>query len=171
MPGNDASTSGARSFSVRTASGVYGPANLPVIVTWAQEGRVPPDAMLEPTDGAAAVPVSSVPELARIVSAPPTRNTGLVETDTPTSGIETLIPTRNSAALIGYYLGVFSLIPFLGLPLGLIAIVLGIVGFRAARRKPKIKGTAHAIVAIVLGSLSILIWGGIIIGAIVADMR
>jgi hypothetical protein len=171
MPDDVASTTGTRSFTVRTATGIYGPANLPVIVQWAQEGRVPPDAMLEPTDGAAAVPVSSVPELARIVIAPPTRNTGLVQTDIPVSGIETLIPTRNGAALIGYYLGVFSLIPVLGLPLGLVAIVFGIVGFRAVRRKPNVKGTAHALVAIILGSLTTILWGGILIAAIVARMR
>jgi len=65
-----------------------------------------------------------------------------------------VIPYKNSSALIGYYCGVFSLIPFLGLLLGPIALVLGIMGWKAYRREPHRRGQAHAWVAIILGGLS-----------------
>ena len=62
-----------------------------------------------------------------------------------------LVPTRNPAALAGYYLGVFSFVPALGLLLGIPAIVCGIVGLVAAAREPERKGQVHAWVAIALG--------------------
>lgn len=62
-----------------------------------------------------------------------------------------LIPYKNPKALISYYLGIFSLLPVLGFPLGLASIILGVGGLRARRRTPIIKGSAHAIIGIVLG--------------------
>ena len=74
---------------------------------------------------------------------------------TQSDGIAGLVPYRNGPALIGYYLGVFSLIPCIGPLLGIAAIVLGIVGLTRAARAPQIKGKAHAWVAISLGVVSI----------------
>jgi len=65
-----------------------------------------------------------------------------------------LIPYKNGTALVSYYMGVFSLIPFLGLALGPVALILGFMGLRYAKAHPKARGTAHAIVGIVLGSLT-----------------
>lgn len=67
-----------------------------------------------------------------------------------------VVPYKNVPALIGYYLGIFSLIPCLGgiLPFG--AIPLGIIGLKNARANPQAHGKAHAWVAIVLGSLALL---------------
>lgn len=65
-----------------------------------------------------------------------------------------LIPYRNSAALIGYYLGVFSLIPVLGIPLGIVAVILGSKGLKFAKLNPDAKGVGHAWTAIILGGLS-----------------
>ena len=56
-------------------------------------------------------------------------------------------------ALTSYYLGVFSLIPCLGLPLGITAVILGILGLRAHARNPMLHGKSHAIVGIVLGMI------------------
>jgi len=84
------------------------------------------------------------------------------------SAISTLIPYKNGPALIGYYLGVFSLIPFLGLPLGLAAVPLGIAGLKRHKRNPTDKGKAHAWVAIICGSISILLYGGLIAFGIAA---
>lgn len=64
-----------------------------------------------------------------------------------------LIPYRNVPALVGYYLGVFSLLPFLGALLGPVAVALGTVGLVKVSRQPQCRGTAHAIVAIVMGGL------------------
>jgi hypothetical protein len=67
-----------------------------------------------------------------------------------------LIPYKNPTALIGYYLGVFGLIPCLGLVLGPAALILGIIGLRHANRHPEARGIGHAITAIVLGTLATL---------------
>lgn len=67
-----------------------------------------------------------------------------------------LIPYKNSCALVGYYLGVFSLIPCVGLLLGPIAVILGVLGLRAVREHPDRKGTIHAWTAIILGACATL---------------
>ncbi len=67
-----------------------------------------------------------------------------------------LIPYKNGKALASYYVGVLSLIPCLGLILGPIAIILGFMGMSHAKKHPKARGTAHAIVGIVLGTLVLL---------------
>jgi len=64
-----------------------------------------------------------------------------------------LIPYRNGAALAAYYLGVFSLIPCLGMPLGIAAFFLGLSGLRFAREHPESHGTVHAWIGIILGGL------------------
>ena len=67
-----------------------------------------------------------------------------------------LIPYKNKCALIGYYLGVFSiLIPVVG---GIASVVLGIMGLIAKKKNPAVRGTAHAIVAIVLGIVTAGFW-------------
>ena len=43
-------------------------------------------------------------------------------------------------ALLAYYLGVFSLIPCIGIPLGIAALVLGIKGLKYAKLHPEAKG-------------------------------
>ncbi len=88
----------------------------------------------------------------------------------PTGG---LIPYKNAPALAAYYLGVFSVIPVLGLFLGLAALVLGIMGLRKASRQPEVKGKVHAWVGIIVGgffglaylALTVLIIVGIVLGA------
>ena len=65
-----------------------------------------------------------------------------------------LIPYKNAWALLAYYLGVFALIPCLGVPLGIAAVVLGIVGLHFAKSHPEARGKGHAWVGIVLGGLS-----------------
>ena len=70
------------------------------------------------------------------------------------SGVDQVIPYHNPKALIAYYLGVFSLIPIVGLALGPAALILGILGIRASNANPKAHGMVHAIVGIVLGASS-----------------
>lgn len=73
-------------------------------------------------------------------------------------GVSTLIPYKNSKALLAYYLGVFGLIPCLGNFLGPAALILGILGRRHAQKHPKAKGTGHALTGIVLGTMEILLY-------------
>ena len=69
-----------------------------------------------------------------------------------------IIPTKNPMALIGYYLGVASLIPILGCFLAPIAVIMGIVGALKANSNPQAGGMGHAITAIVLGIIGPILW-------------
>ena len=74
------------------------------------------------------------------------------ESPTPTGDATGgLIPYKNPQALTAYYLGIFSLIPIIGLFLGIAAFVLGIMGLRFRKRHPETKGAAHAWIGIILG--------------------
>jgi hypothetical protein len=93
------------------------------------------------------------------------------QADRPPTFADQVIPARNPKALIGYYLGVFSLIPCLALLLGPAALILGILGVKARKENPNLPGQAHAITAIVLGSLTSLVnWGFLIFGLVMAGM-
>ncbi len=62
-----------------------------------------------------------------------------------------MIPMKNGAAVAAYYLGVFSVIPFMGIPLGIAGLILGVKGLRKANEHPEVKGKAHAWVGIICG--------------------
>jgi len=80
-----------------------------------------------------------------------------------------LVPTKNPMALIGYYLGVASLIPGLGCLSGPIAIVLGIIGALKANANFEIGGMGHAIAAILLGIGGPLLW--VVLWIVLASMQ
>ncbi len=82
--------------------------------------------------------------------------------------IQSIIPYKNVNALLAYYLGIFSCIPCLGLPLAIAAIVLGYKGLDACNANPALKGKVHAIIGIVLGTINLLISLGLIIMSLVA---
>jgi hypothetical protein len=82
------------------------------------------------------------------------------DADDPTEG---MIPYKNPKALISYYLGIFSCIPFFGLFLAIPALALGILGLRDNNRNPAIKGRIHAGIGIGCGAFCMLLWGGAII--------
>ena len=79
-----------------------------------------------------------------------------------------IIPYKNPKALLAYYLGIFSLIPVIGIPLGIAAFVLGILGLRDRARNPAIKGSLHAGIGIGCGGLFALLWIVIIASSILA---
>ncbi|MEM7456496.1 MAG: hypothetical protein AAF456_19280 [Planctomycetota bacterium] len=81
-----------------------------------------------------------------------------------------LIPYKNPKALISYYLGILSGLPLIGLPIGLTALVLGILGLRDRKRNPVIKGGFHAGVGIGCGGFFTLLWALILFSLIVALM-
>lgn len=68
-----------------------------------------------------------------------------------------MIPYKNVPALLSYYFGVFGLIPFLGIPLSIAALVLGVMGLSNNKLRPETKGKAHAITGIVLGSIEMVL--------------
>ncbi|MBM4004700.1 MAG: hypothetical protein FJ295_15685 [Planctomycetes bacterium] len=79
-----------------------------------------------------------------------------------------LIPYKNPQALIAYYLGLLSGLPLIGFPLGVAAFILGILGLRARRRNPLVKGSVHAWIGIGCGGLFAIFWGLIAVGLIIS---
>ncbi len=69
--------------------------------------------------------------------------------------LATIIPWRNKYALIGYYLGIFGLIPLLGIPLAIAGIILGGLGIHHWKKNHRSHGLAHSIVAIVCGCIGL----------------
>lgn len=86
----------------------------------------------------------------------------------PDDVVSTIIPYKNAAALAAYYLGLFSCFPILGLPLAIAALVLGIMGLRNVGRNPQMKGTVHAWVGLICGTIGLLINGFLSIGLVIA---
>ena len=75
--------------------------------------------------------------------------------------LDRIIPASNPHALIGYYIGLFSIMPVFGLIMGPVAIWLGSRGLRAIRETPGLPGRGHAITAIVGGIFGCLVNYGI----------
>jgi len=75
---------------------------------------------------------------------------------TSNATFQTLIPTQNKQALIGYYFGVFGLIPFLGFPFAVTAIILGAKGLKKAKLTPTPGAKGHAMTALVLGIFAVV---------------
>lgn len=103
----------------------------------------------------------------------PTASTA-THTATPTGDATGgVIPYKNPQALIGYYTGLaafaLSCLPGIGLILGIVALVLGIRGFRAYRKTPVIGGPVHAWIAIAGGSFALLL-GLVFLGFILAGI-
>lgn len=71
----------------------------------------------------------------------------------PPEGLARFIPMQNPLALVAYYCGVFSLIPCVGVPLALVALILGILGGAHLSSHPEAGGRFHASVGIVVGLL------------------
>lgn len=80
-----------------------------------------------------------------------------------------VIPYKNAPALIAYYAGVFSVIPFF--PIGLTALALGIIGLRARKRNPAIRGAIHAWIGIIVGGFFGLLWLALTVLMIVARLQ
>ena len=93
-------------------------------------------------------------------NAPISRDPQGVTTGDGTGG---LIPFKNPKALISYYLGIFSGLPVIGLPIGVAAFILGIMGLRDRARNPIIKGSIHAGIGIGCGGFFALLWTFILV--------
>ena len=89
--------------------------------------------------------------------------------------VDTCIPSQNGAALLSYYLGIFSFVPCLGFPLGIAALYYGFKGLQNVRQQPAVRGKVHAWVGIICGSLfllfNLLVFVGIFLGIYAAATR
>jgi len=96
---------------------------------------------------------------------PPTEDPPKPSESDATGGI---IPYKNPKALMAYYLGIFSGLPLVGLPLGIAAFVLGIKGLQERSRNPAIKGSIHAGIGIGCGGFFTILWSIFVVAMIVA---
>ena len=89
--------------------------------------------------------------------------------------VQTFIPSRNGPALTSYYLGIFSLLPCLGLPMGVAAVYFGLQGLTRERQNPEVRGGAHAWVGLICGALfglfNLLLVVGVIVGLLFGSRR
>ncbi|MFA6045800.1 MAG: hypothetical protein WC718_12525 [Phycisphaerales bacterium] len=138
------------------------------LVQWAREGRIPADAMIEEA-GIPPIVAAQHPALKGVLTPP--MSPPQFQPSAGDEMVATVIPYRNKAALVGYYVSIGSLIPGLGLLLGPAAMVLGVMGIKRVRAEPKVRGTAHAIVALVLGSITTLGYWGLVVGLVVTRNR
>lgn len=69
-----------------------------------------------------------------------------------------IIPYKNVPALLAYYLGLFAIIPFIGILLGIAAFILGIIGLKKKKERPVIKGGVHAWIGIICGFIFAMLW-------------
>jgi hypothetical protein len=137
-----------------TAGRQQGPFTADQINASIQSGAIAPGATLAWYEGCAGwIPLSQVPGIivpSTAAGAPPPPLP--YQAGDATAGI---IPYKNPHALTAYYLGIFSVIPALGLLLSLPAIILGIVGLKKRKANRVIKGAAHAWVGIGVGGFSL----------------
>jgi hypothetical protein len=152
-------------YTVELADGrSFGPADEATLRTWAEEGRVPAIAKIVANDGTTCRAIDCAPIagiVSRIAAAPPTAAGPMPQQDD--TGVSKVIPYKNGAALAGYYTSIAALIPLVGLIAGPIAVVLGIQGLKAVKSNPKVHGTVHAWVAIVLGTGCFLLYALLIL--------
>lgn len=125
-------------------------------------------------DERAALPASSnpfaAPQMAMTVAP-----LAVAAPSTESDVVSTLLPARNAPALAAYYLGLFSIFPLLGLPMAIVAIVLGVKGLRRVRATPEVHGTVHAWVGIVCGAIfgafNLLLTGLFFVGLVATMTR
>lgn len=117
--------------------------------------------ILPPVGAAGSMPPPPIPP------AMPAMAAGGMPTSDATGGV---IPYKNPQALISYYMGIFSLVPFFGFLLCIPALVLGVLGLKKKKKFPQVRGTAHAWVGLITGGISLLYHGFIIIAIIGAAM-
>jgi hypothetical protein len=99
------------------------------------------------------------------VAQPPPRSGNVeVEGSLPSTPVtRALLPIgRNGWAIAAGYLGLFALLPVFGL----LAFVAGILALRSIRRKPEQLGRGRAIFGIVMGAITSLVYGTLLVIAI-----
>lgn len=66
-------------------------------------------------------------------------------------------PIANWQARWAWMCSMWGLIPGLGLPLGVLGLIFGFLGWRRVRRHPEDLGIRHAIGALIMGTIEILV--------------
>jgi len=150
----------------------YGPVACEQIKQWFAEGRVDKKTQVMAGGTANWTPLETLPEFTALFAsaAPPVLPAAQAKPET-NSGLNLIIPYKNVRALTAYYLGVFSGIPVLGLPLGLAAFVLGILALRFRRKNPAAGGAVHAWIGILAGGFFSLVYSALIFWLVVLTAK
>ena len=132
----------------------YGPINPTELRSWISQNRCNSNTLVEVDGSGNWVKLGTLADFAAALGQqqpPASKGDG---------GVSSVIPYKNKQALIAYYLGVFCIAcpPLLCLP----AMILGIIGLRNVRANPEVKGTAHAWIGIVSGTVFLLLSIGLI---------
>ena len=144
-----------------TGGAEYGPVSTEELQHWIAQNRCTRESLVEVDGSGEWVPLATLPEYSRAFAAPVPAAAASGQGE---GGVSTVIPYKNVPALIAYYVGVFCIIcpPLLCFP----AIILGVIGLRRVKENPEVKGTAHAWIGILSGSLFLLL--SIVIGVFVS---
>ena len=137
----------------------YGPVSTEELQQWIAQNRCTRETLVQVDESGEWVPMVTLPDFQSAFSAP----TPPASTPKGDGGVSTMIPYKNTSALIAYYLGVFCILcpPILSIP----ALVLVIKGLRNVSETPEVKGTAHAWIGIVSGSFFLIL--SIVVGVLV----
>jgi hypothetical protein len=131
----------------------YGPVTAEQVREWVAQRRANAQTLIRVEGAVDWQPLSAFPEFAAALVAPPAYTAPAATVAAPDNPMSAVIPYKNPKALVAYYLAIFSLIPCAGIPLGIAAFILGILGLKAAKAHPQSHGQVHAWVGIILGGL------------------
>ena len=134
----------------------HGPIDANTLNQWIAQGRANGQTMTCAEGSQEWKPLATYPEFApALQQAPPVP--GADQGGDATGG---LIPYKNKQALIGYYMAfgglIVGCIPAVGMLYSGATIWMGMKGLKNVKANPAVKGTAHAWIAIILGSIELL---------------
>ena len=146
-------------YTVILADGQEFSGDRDLLEEWVRQSRVPPGSRIR-LDTGEVVDSDSLDWIveARKRIAPPQQIEDVENLVEKPDVMAHIIPARNVPALLSWYAGIFSLIPCLGGPLGLTAVVLGIIGLRLSSKPEIAVGFWHALIGLILGSIFGLLW-------------
>ena len=127
----------------------YGPVNADQLRQWIAEGRLTRRTRIKTEGETDWDTLGALPAFtSSFVAVPP-----VIPRQSTGSMLEKIIPYHNGMALAAYYLAVFSLIPFVGIILGIAGLIFGVLGLKVVLRNPAAGGKVHAWIGIVVGGL------------------
>jgi hypothetical protein len=143
-------------FIVGSDNQPHGPINADTLNQWITEGRANGQTMTRLDGSQEWKPLATFSEFApALAHASPA--TGSAQGDA-TFGI---IPYKNMPALVGYYMSIAGLllmcVPVLGILFGIAVLTMGIKGLKKVKAQPEVKGTIHAWIAVVGGSIETIV--------------
>ena len=146
----------SQQYKIKGTDGAeYGPVSTEELQQWIAQNRCTRETSVQMDASSEWVPLGTLPEFQSAPDLPATAPKG-------DGGVSTLIPYKNTPALVGYYLAVFSglglLCPPAGFVLALPALILGIIGLKKVKANPEAKGTVHAWIGILGGAFFCIVF-------------